>query len=48
MRLEAALMVGICQDVEDVLCDTEEELLEEGIRDLLICNGEIVDDVEAH
>lgn len=49
MKLESALMIGISQDEEYVLNNTEEILLEEGVGNSWVgSTGKIVDDLQAY
>ena len=48
LELEAALVIRIREDVEDILHDTEEVLLEECVRNLGVGACEVVDDLETH
>ena len=48
LELEAALMIRIRQNVEDVLHNAQEVLLEERICNRWIGTREVVDDFQAH
>jgi hypothetical protein len=48
LELESALVICVGQNEEDVLDDTEEILLEEGVANSWICTCEIVDDLQAY
>lgn len=48
LELEAALVIGIREDVENVLHDAQEVLLEEYVGDRGVSTREIVDDLQAH
>ena len=48
LELEAALMIRVCEDEEDILHDAEEVLREESVGNLWLGASKVVDDLQAH
>lgn len=48
LQLEAAFVVGVCQDEEDVLHDAREVGLEKAVADGCVCTSEVVDDFQTY